>query len=198
MKKIFPKVSCYGCAIKFIPNPFQRHNIKYGKIKKAFCNRLCRYKSMSGPNHPCWVGVGKPRITTNADGIQRRFIRVNGKEIRYARFVVENHIGRKLLNSEIVHHKNLDKLDDRIQNLEVLSVSQHSKHHYPDLKTKLGRKRTGKVVKCALCREKIYRSNWQINKSYSGNLFCDKTCANVFNSPRFSQNSDLYHRNLKN
>ena len=42
---------------------------------------------------------------------------------------MENHIGRKLNRNEVVHHKNGNKIDNRIENLEIMSLSEHSKIH---------------------------------------------------------------------
>ena len=45
------------------------------------------------------------------------------------RVVVENHLGRLLNPTEVVHHINHDKKDNRIENLEVLDVLDHLKLH---------------------------------------------------------------------
>lgn len=49
--------------------------------------------------------------------------------VRKHRLVMEEHIGRYLEQDEIVHHINHDRLDNKIENLMILTPSEHSKYH---------------------------------------------------------------------
>ena len=56
-------------------------------------------------------------------------IQVNKKQVMLHRHLMEIHLNRKLLHSELVHHINEDIYDNRIENLEVLTRSEHKKKH---------------------------------------------------------------------
>jgi hypothetical protein len=44
--------------------------------------------------------------------------------------IMEEHLGRELDTDELVHHLNGDKLDNRIENLQIISRSEHCTLHH--------------------------------------------------------------------
>ena len=49
--------------------------------------------------------------------------------VRVHRLVMEKHLGRYLTPDEDCHHKDRDKLNNQIANLEIMSRSDHTKLH---------------------------------------------------------------------
>lgn len=56
-------------------------------------------------------------------------IQVNKKQVRYHRYLMEKHLNRKLNFNELVHHINGNIFDNRIENLELVTRSEHMKEH---------------------------------------------------------------------
>jgi hypothetical protein len=60
---------------------------------------------------------------------QYKALKIDGKRIDEHRYLVEKVIGRKLKRNEVVHHKDGNKRNNDLLNLEILSLSEHSSMH---------------------------------------------------------------------
>lgn len=73
---------------------------------------------MTGPNNPGWTGQRWMQ-----HGYALVWDPKRQKQIQEHRLVMEEHLGRELFPDEKVHHLSGDKLDNRIENLELWTIS---------------------------------------------------------------------------
>lgn len=84
----------------------------------------------TGPEHPAWKGGYR----YDKDGYVRTYCpthpwpRRSGYVHEHVR-VMELAIGRRLAPGEVVHHKNHDKTDNVLSNLELMAAGSHSSMH---------------------------------------------------------------------
>lgn len=61
----------------------------------------------------------------------RRYVNRDGRVVPYARWLMEQHLGRPIAETEHVHHIDENPLNDVIENLTVISAADHCRHHRP-------------------------------------------------------------------
>lgn len=107
-------------------------------IKKYFpkyCSRQCAYSLRVRPTGLDYKIVAKNKSWFKNKGgcvDEHGYNKIHigkGKYKREHRVVMQKYLGRELSIDEVVHHINGDKLDNRIENLQVMSKKEHDKLH---------------------------------------------------------------------
>jgi len=90
---------------------------------------------------------------------------------------MENYIGRVLGKSEVVHHVNGKRKDNRIENLRLMTISEHLKLH--------GKEHSMSYVDlvCPECNEEFIRQkrNTHLSKPGQKRTFCSRSCGTIYN-----------------
>jgi len=109
--------ACTNCSKVFIS---RRKN----KSGFTFCSQKCSKEFLKGKNHHSFING------TTVNTLGYRCIKVGDKYVLEHRLIMEEHLNRKLNHGEVVHHKDGNKLNNNINNLEVMTKYEHDKHHY--------------------------------------------------------------------
>lgn len=117
---------CINCQKSFLPKD-NRNN---------FCSKECYLEYIKR------TGIKKRNGFWYENGY--KVLYNNGNSIKEHIYIMEQHIGRKLLPNEVVHHIDKNKTNNDISNLLLLTQSEHSKLHR-ELDKKFGKKFFGRT-----------------------------------------------------
>lgn len=136
--------SCAHCGQSFMAFP---HAIQRGSGR--YCSQHCVMSSRTGERHPRWRGRA---VTPQGYTLIRMPDHPSATKsgyVREHRLVMEQHIGRRLLPVEIVHHRDGNPGNNAIDNLEIVTRARHMRIHH------LGEKSTGRWARdhdcCVRC-----------------------------------------------
>lgn len=108
--------TCEWCGADFK----RRYKEAYWQYEeRKFCSRTCADKGRKTTRVP----------DSQFKGRYRQKKRPDGTKILEHRWVMEQHLGRKLEPWEQVHHINHNRLDNRVENLEVVTSREHGLRH---------------------------------------------------------------------
>ena len=80
---------------------------------------------------PAWnKGSGKPCLSPRGYLVMNSYQDGRKRVKHLHRILMEEHLGRKLEPWELVHHKDGDKLNNAIKNLQVMTFAEHTIAHH--------------------------------------------------------------------
>lgn len=119
------KLKLYGIPEKTISEVRSQKLWHPSENQKRKLSELGR--SQTGANSPSWK---EGRSWTGRKASPYPIVLIDGKYIKEHRYVMEQHLGRKLLRTEEVHHRDGNKFNNEVENLQIMSKSEHSKLHW--------------------------------------------------------------------
>ena len=136
------------------------------------------------------IDLSNYNIYENKDGRLRAYNKITHKVTSYPRVLMEAIIGRPLLPTEDVHHKDENPRNNDPNNLEVIDHKEHDRQHAIGNNFASKRKYHSKEMICPVCRRSFIwnersQANYARKKRVAG-PFCSRSCAGKVTGPMSS------------
>lgn len=124
----------YGCSIGPIKRWFKILKIKKRSFSEC-CKLRCKLKPQTNPGRagmPKNIRYGKDNPAWKGGFVNKlgyKVISVDGEARLEHRHLWEEHYDKKIPKGHQIHHINGNRLDNRIENLQLMTNSEHQKLH---------------------------------------------------------------------
>jgi hypothetical protein len=134
---------CPICAVDFRPK----------RKEQVFCSLICRQKNNAKGRLGQRTGLQSKNYVQrlSKDGHLRMYAAKHPfaegrKEMQVHDMVMELHLGRRLLPHEVVHHRDENKTNNAIENLELKTHASHSSDHMKEIVKSKPRAQNGRFA----------------------------------------------------
>jgi len=87
-----------------------------------------------------------------------KYVSIGNKKRRFEhRLVMEKYLGRELTRKEIIHHKDGNKLNNELSNLELMTQSKHIKEHIKNnqIGGRISYEKGKRNINCEVCLKEV-------------------------------------------